>query len=319
MSDVLVVAEHRRGEVQSATFESISAARELADDESVIVGVIGGNSEEFVDAVNRTDVDRVITIDDGIDFNHGVYCQAVVTLVNRTGVNRVLLPHSATTMDYAPAVAERLGYPIVTAVTGIKSNDPIQVKRGMYGGKVQTTVEVAPERAVLTVQEGNFPAADGVGDAEVESLEVQIDREAIGTTVTGHQEIKTGDVDITTKDFLIGVGRGVQDEENLPLLETLADVTGGTLAASRPVVDNGWLPVDRQVGQSGTAVSPRVYLAIGISGAPQHVNGIRNADEVIAINNDPHAPIFDVADYGIVGDLFDVVPALIEECGGTPP
>ena len=137
--------------------------------------------------------------------------------------------------------------------------------------------------------------------------------------MTGFEEVGGGDVDITDADVLVSVGRGIEEEENLALVEALADALGATLSSSRPIVDNGWLPKNRQVGQSGKVVTPDVYIAIGISGAVQHVAGMKGAETIVAINNDPSAPIYDLADYGIVDDLFDVVPALIEEFGGEPP
>ncbi|MCF2241253.1 electron transfer flavoprotein subunit alpha/FixB family protein, partial [Halobacterium salinarum] len=146
-----------------------------------------------------------------------------------------------------------------------------------------------------------------------------IDEDAIGATVNGFEEVGGGDVDIADAEFLVSVGRGIEEEENIALVEALAETTGATLSSSRPIVDNGWLAKNRQVGQSGKQVTPDVYLAVGISGAVQHVAGMKGADTIIAVNTDPNAPIFDIADYGIVGDLFDVVPALIEEFGGEAP
>jgi electron transfer flavoprotein alpha subunit len=137
--------------------------------------------------------------------------------------------------------------------------------------------------------------------------------------VNGFEEVGGGDVDISEAEFLVSIGRGIEEEENLELIEALVEATGATLSSSRPIVDNGWLPKNRQVGQSGKQVTPDVYLAIGISGAVQHVAGMKGADTIIAVNTDSNAPIFDIADYGVVGDLFDVVPQLIEEFGGEPP
>ena len=138
-------------------------------------------------------------------------------------------------------------------------------------------------------------------------------------SVNGFEEVGGGDVDITEADVLVSVGRGIDEEENIPLIEELADTLGATLSSSRPIVDNGWLPKNRQVGQSGKVVTPDVYIAVGISGAVQHVAGMKGADTIIAINTDPSAPIYDIADYGIVNDLFDVVPELIEQFGGEAP
>jgi electron transfer flavoprotein alpha subunit len=185
----------------------------------------------------------------------------------------------------------------------------------MYESKVETTVEVGSDRAVLTVRSGEWPPTEDGGDADVVPVDVAIDESRVGSKVTGYEEVGGGEVDITEADVLVSIGRGIEEEDNLPLVEELADALDATISASRPVVDSGWLPKDRQVGQSGKVVTPDVYIAIGISGAVQHVAGMKGSDTIVAINTDPNAPIFDIADYGIVDDLFDVVPALVDAFG----
>ncbi|MFC6766685.1 electron transfer flavoprotein subunit alpha/FixB family protein, partial [Natrinema soli] len=182
----------------------------------------------------------------------------------------------------------------------------------MYGGKVETTNELAGE-AVVTIRSAEWPQAEGTGDASIEAFDADIDEDAIGSTVTGFEEVAGGDVDISEAELLVSIGRGIEEEENLDLIRDLADALGATLSSSRPIVDNGWLPKNRQVGQSGKVVTPDVYIAIGISGAVQHVAGMKGSDTIVAINTDPNAPIMDIADYAIVDDLFDVVPELIDK------
>jgi electron transfer flavoprotein alpha subunit len=228
----------------------------------------------------------------------------------------VLAPNSVNGLDYVPALAQHLGWPLVTDAVALDTEDGLTVTREMYGGKTEGTIDVAGDRAVLTVRGGEWPAAEGSGEAEVSAFDVNIDEDAVRSTVTGFQEVGAGDVDIADADVLVSVGRGIDEEDNLDIIHDLADALDATVSASRPIVDNGWLPKDRQVGQSGKVVSPDVYIAIGISGAVQHVAGMKGAETIIAINDDPSAPIYDIADYGIVDDLFDVVPALTEEFGG---
>jgi electron transfer flavoprotein alpha subunit len=194
----------------------------------------------------------------------------------------------------------------------LSHDDGLTATRELYGSKVESTVRVEAERAVATVRGGEWPAAEASGDAAVEPFDVDVDESRVRSRVTGFVETATGDVDIADADVLVSVGRGIGEEENLELVERLADAMGATLSASRPIVDSGWLPKNRQVGQSGKVVTPDVYLAVGISGAVQHVAGMKGADTIVAINTDPNAPIFDIADYGVVADLFDVVPALID-------
>ncbi|MFY4815773.1 electron transfer flavoprotein subunit alpha/FixB family protein [Haloarcula sp. AONF1] len=313
MADVLVAAEHRRGALRDVTYEAITAGRELADARGgdLHVAVVGGDVDGFAEDVNREGVDAIHAVDDGEEFDHNAYQAAVSTLADRIDAGAVVLPNSVNGLDYAPALAEDLGAPIVTDAVGIAYDDGLTVTREMYGSKVETTVDVAGDRFVLTVRGGEWPPAEGVGDATVEAADVDIPES--GARVTGFEEVGGGDVDIADADVLVSVGRGIEEEENLELVEELADALGATLSASRPIVDNGWLPKNRQVGQSGKVVTPDVYIAVGISGAVQHVAGMKGSDTIIAINTDPNAPIFDIADYGIVGDLFDVVPELIDE------
>ncbi|EMA61665.1 electron transfer flavoprotein subunit alpha [Halorubrum distributum JCM 13561] len=313
MADVLVAAEHRRGALRDVTYEAITAGRELADARGgdLHVAVVGGDVDGFAEDVNREGVDAIHAVDDGEEFDHNAYQAAVSTLADRIDAGAVVLPNSVNGLDYAPALAEDLGVPVVTDAVGIEYDDGLTVTREMYGSKVETTVDVAGDRFVLTVRGGEWPPAEGVGDATVEAAEVEIPES--GARVTGFEEVGGGDVDIADADVLVSVGRGIEEEENLELVEELADALGATLSASRPIVDNGWLPKNRQVGQSGKVVTPDVYIAVGISGAVQHVAGMKGSDTIIAINTDPNAPIFDIADYGIVGDLFDVVPELIDE------
>ena len=310
---VLVVAEHRRGDLRDVSYEAITAGRELADKRGsdLHVAVIGGDVDAFAEELNREGVDAIHAVDDGEEFDHNAYRTAAAALADRLDAGAVVTPNSVNGLDYAPALAEALGVTLVTDAVGIDYDDGLTVTREMYGSKVETTVDVAGDRFVLTVRGGEWPPAEGVGDATVEAADVDVPES--GARVTGFEEVGGGDIDIADADVLVSVGRGIEEEENLELVEELADALGATLSASRPIVDNGWLPKNRQVGQSGKVVTPDVYIAVGISGAVQHVAGMKGSDTIIAVNTDPNAPIFDIADYAIVGDLFEVVPELIEE------
>jgi len=315
--DVLAVAEYRRGALRDVSFELLSAGRALADGTGgqLHVAVVGGDVDAFADELNREGVDAVHTVDYGEEFNHDVYVQAVAALHAELDPAVLVMPNSVDGLDYAPAVAGRLDLPLVTDCVGLEAGDGLVATREMYGSKVETTVE-APLPAAVTIRSAEWPPTEGAGDASVEAFDASIDEAAIRSTVTGFEEAGGGDVDITEAEVLVSIGRGIGEEDNLDLVFDLAEALGATVSSSRPIVDSGWLPKNRQVGQSGKTVTPDVYLAIGISGAVQHVAGMKGADTIVAINTDPNAPIFDIADYGIVGDLFDVVPALIEAFGG---
>jgi electron transfer flavoprotein alpha subunit len=313
--DVLAVAEHRRGSLRDVSYELITAGRELAADAGgdLHLAVVGGDVDAFAEKLNREGVDAIHTVDYGEEFNHDVYTQAVEALYDDLAPSYLLLPNTVNGLDYAPAVAEGLDLPLVTDAVALDAEGGLTVTREMYGSKVETTVEVDADRAVVTIRDAEWPGAEAPGDAPVEPFEFAVDEAAIGSTVTGFEEVGGGDVDITDAEVLVSVGRGIEEEDNLDIVFDLADALGATVSSSRPIVDNGWLPKNRQVGQSGKVVTPEVYIAIGISGAVQHVAGMKGAETIVAINTDPSAPIFDLADYGIVDDLFEVVPALTEE------
>jgi len=312
---VLAVAEHRRGDLRDVSLELVTAGRRLADATGgdLDVVVVGGDVDAFAERLDREGVDTVYTVDEGEEFNHGVYADAVEQLHAELEPTALVAPNSVNGLDYVPAVAERLDVPLITDVIDFEAGDGIEVTREQYGGKVETTYDLDADQYAVTIRPAEWPKAESTGDATVEPFDADIDDDAIGATVNGFEEVGGGDVDITEADVLVSVGRGIDEEENIPLIEELADTLGATLSSSRPIVDNGWLPKNRQVGQSGKVVTPDVYIAVGISGAIHHVAGMKGADTVVAVNTDPSAPIFDIADYGVVDDLFDVVPELIEQ------
>jgi len=318
MTDVLAVAEHRRGELRDVSLELLGAGRAVADDTGgdLHVAVVSGDVDGYAEQLDRPGVDAIHTVAYGEEFNHDVYTQAATALVDHLDPVLVLLPHTVDGLDYAPAVAERLARPLVTDAIDLAYDGGFAVTREMYGSKVETTIDVDADAAVVTIRPTEWGYPDGTGEADIHPFDVTIDESAIGSTVTGYEEAGGGDVDIADADVLVSVGRGIDEEENIDLIFDLAEALDATVSASRPIVDNGWLPSNRQVGQSGKVVSPDIYIAIGISGAVQHVAGMKSSETIIAINTDPNAPIFDIADYGIVDDLFDVVPELIAEFGG---
>jgi electron transfer flavoprotein alpha subunit len=310
MTDVLVVAEHRRGDLRPVSYELVTAGRDLAEDlgGALHVAVIGGDVDRFAERLDREGVDAVDAVEAGEEFNHDVSVAATAALFDRLDPRVVLLPNSANGLDYAPAVATRLSIPIVTDVVGLTGGEEMVLTRELYESKVTATIELSADASVVTIREGAWPAAEEPGDAAIESDDVDVDDASIRSRVRGYEEIGVGDV--ASADVVIAVGRGVGSEANLEPIERLADALDATRAGFEPVVDAGCLPTDRQVGRSGARVTADVYLALGVAGAPQHVAGIGDAETVVAVNVDPDAPIFDVADYGVVGDLHEVVAAL---------
>ncbi|MFB6129460.1 MAG: electron transfer flavoprotein subunit alpha/FixB family protein, partial [Salinigranum sp.] len=271
MSDVLAVAEHRRGELRDVSYELVTAGRELADATGgdLHLAVVSGDVEAFAERLNLEGVDVVHTVDYGEEFNHDVYLQAVEGLFEAIGPRVLLMPNSVDGLDYAPAAANALDLPLVSDAVGLDLDGSLVATREMYGSKVETTVEVDAEQVAVTVRPGEWPPTEDAGEADVVAADVEIDESAVRSRVTGYEEVAGGDVDITEADVLVSIGRGIEEEENLDLIFDLAEALDATVSASRPIVDNGWLPKNRQVGQSGKVVTPDVYIAIGISGAVQ--------------------------------------------------
>jgi electron transfer flavoprotein alpha subunit len=305
----LVVAEHLRGELRPVTLELVSAAKEL--DDPIAVAVIAKDPAPLADAVNVNGVDEVLTVQvDQEEFENDVYQQAVEAVIEAKQPQVVLLGFTVNSMGFGPALATKLGAGLASDVFGLaKESDSVVATRAFYGSKVNAEVEFpGHERVILLLRPTAWAPAEGAGSATQEALDVSIS----GSRAT-HQdfvEVATGDVDITTADFLLSVGRGIGDKENLPQFEELAEKMGATLSVSRPIVDQGWMPNSRQVGQSGKTVKPKVYLALGISGAVQHLAGMKTSGTIIAVNSDPEAAIFNVAHYGAVADLFEVAEEL---------
>lgn len=313
MSDtILVVAEHRDGAISDVTGEAVAVGATLAD--SVELVLIAESPDELIEDLSYAPVDTIHTYEYPELFNHDAYAGAITRLAAKRDVSAIVAGQTVNGMDYVPAVAERLDWPLLTDAIDIdRGGAGFRVTGEAYGSKVETTLEISSTPAVISLRPGEWEQSDTGGDPEVNVLDISIPPEEIKTEVSGIEAVAGGAVDITDADVLVSIGRGIGEEENIELIERLADALDATISASRPIVDAGWLPPDRQVGQSGKTVTPEVYLAIGISGAVQHVAGMKGAETIIAINDDPNAPIFEIADVGIVDDLFEVVPALIEE------
>ena len=279
---------------------------------SVSVLVIGSDAGSFTAALGADGVSEVLTAGSSLArFEAAAWTAVVAAAIASVEPSLVLCGHTIDSMGFAPALAARDGLGFASDAVGIHWDGGLRVRRGAYGDKLVAELEF-PGKAcsIVTVRAGIFPAAEaGSGSAPVRALDVALDG-AAGSEHVEYREAAGGDVDITKADFLLSIGRGVEDKDNIPRFQELADKLGATLSSSRPLVDAGWMPSARQVGQSGKTVKPRVYLAFGISGAVQHLAGMRGADTIIAVNTDPEAPIFGVAHYGAVADLFEVADEL---------
>ncbi len=307
--NALVVAEHVRGELRPVTLELIAAAKGLGG--RVEVAVIARDPAAFTDAVNVEGVDEILAVEVGAEeFENDVYQHAVEHLIAERGPDVVLLGFTVGSMGYGPALAAKLGTGFASDVLALREEDgAVVAERSFYGAKVNAELDFpGHDRVVLLLRPTAWPPAEGAGSAPVTA--VAVSPPASRARHAGWVEAQAGDVDITTSDFLLSVGRGIGDKENLEQFQELADAMGATLSSSRPLVDAGWMPSARQVGQSGKTVKPKVYLALGISGAVQHLAGMKSSGTIIAVNTDPEAAIFNVAHYGAVADLFEVAEEL---------
>jgi electron transfer flavoprotein alpha subunit len=317
---ILVVAEHRGGKLNRATWEAIAAAQQLAAGQPVAIAVVGANVGSIASDVAAAQVQEVVTLDNAAlePYTPDGFTAALQQAIEQLKPAVVILPHTYQTRDFAPKLAARLDRALITDVTAIKLDPrgPSRFVRPMFQGKLSADV-VAEGAAphVVTVQIGSFradAAAKGASPAPVRALTVTIDGAAVRQEPEPPFQEARQAVDLSQAERIVSVGRGIKEADKLPVAQGLAAALHAELAASRPICDAGWLPMERQVGSSGQTVAPKLYLALGISGAIQHLVGMKGSQTIVAINKDADAPIFEVADYGIVGDLFEIVPAMIE-------
>jgi electron transfer flavoprotein alpha subunit len=319
MEEILVVAEHRKGELRDVTWEMLSKGGQLAESmgADIEVALLGKDVTAFAEAL-KPKVKRVLLIEDSRleAFNAETYKKTLAQLITERKPLLTLIGHTAMGMDFAPCLAAHLKMPLVSDCIEIEVKDEtFSLTRQVYGGKVNAKVSFLKKGPyMITVRPGAFPVAEkGPLGGKIVSIPSPLTDEGLARRFLGYVEAAAGEVDITQADILVSIGRGIKEAENIPLIKELANALGGTLSCSRPVVDKKWLPKSCQVGTSGKTVKPKVYVAIGISGAFQHIAGMKGAGTIIAINKDPKAPIFSVAQYGIVADLFKIVPVLKEK------
>lgn len=318
---VLVVAEVRKGAVRDISLELLTAGAELARQGAgpVRVLVVAEDPARHADVLNVPEVDEVLTVTSpAANFEAHLQAHAVSEAITSLEPLIVLAGHTVDSMGFAAAVAARLDLGFASDVTSLSLVDGgLRAQRGSYGGRLVADVDFPGRTCVMALlRPGAYQAAAaGGGSATVRDAGLVLDASQAATEHLGFVEADAGDVDITKADFLLAIGRGIEEESDVPKMMELAESIGATLVSSRPLVDAGWLPGSRQVGQSGRTVSPKVYLALGISGAVQHLMGMRNSQTIIAVNTNAAAPIFSVADYGVVADLHDVSEALGEQFG----
>jgi electron transfer flavoprotein alpha subunit len=317
---ILVIAEQRDGKLNRATWETIVGAQQLANTSGAPVSVLvpGAQAAAVGAELAAAQVAEVVTVEHAAlePYTPDGFTATLQAVITQLSPAHVLLPHSYQTRDFAPKLAARLDRALVTDVTAIKAaGSDTAFVRPMFQGKL--TADVVPQGPAphfITFQIGAYrvdQVVKGSAAAPVRALEVTVDASTIREKPEAPFQQARQAVDLSQAERIVSVGRGIKEQSNIALAQQLAEALGAEIAASRPICDAGWLPMERQVGSSGQTVAPKLYLALGISGAIQHLVGMKGANTVVAINKDPDAPIFEIADYGIVGDLFEIVPAMI--------
>jgi electron transfer flavoprotein alpha subunit len=315
---ILVVAEQRDGRLNRATWEAVAAAQKAGG--PVTIAVLGSDVDGVAAELAAADVAGVLVVASPAlaEYTADGYVAALASLIEREKPALVFFPHTYQARDFAPALAARLDRVLITDATAVrKKDDGLVYVRPVFQGKLNADVAASgPSPHLVTFQIGAYradAAARGASPAPVRKADVTVDAAAIRQRPEAPFKEAKQAVDLSQAERIVSVGRGIKGQEHLKIAEELAQALGAQIAASRPICDAGWLPMDRQIGSSGQTVAPKLYVALGISGAIQHLVGMKGSRTIVAVNKDAEAPIFEVADYGIVGDLFEVVPAMIAE------
>ncbi len=317
--DILIVLEENNGQIHRMGLESIAAGQRLSDEMGLTAGalVLGGNADGLADQASKYQLGEVVKVNDALlgSYSADGYSEAVKQIIDQENPTYVLFGHTYQVRDYVPRLSAKLNKPFLVDNIAIRveNGQPIFTKQ-MFNAKLSADVEANGSGPFLvSFQSAAFSMdAAAAGSASIRESTVQLDTAMIRTKSEPPFQEEAGGVDLTSADIIVSIGRGIGKEENIPLAVELSKALGGELAASRPVVDSGWLPSAHQIGSSGQSVSPKLYLALGISGAIQHVVGMKGSKNIVTINKDPDAPIFEISDYGVVGDILEIIPKLTE-------
>src|SRR5579872_3903354 len=319
MSGILIVTEQQNGAWNRMSMETLAAGQQLAGElgQTASAAVVGQGIDALANELATKKLDRVYAVGHELlkSYTADGFTAAVEQLIRKVQPSLVLFPHTYQVRDFAPKLATRFNQVLISDVVSFRTEggSPIFVRQ-LFQGKLNADVKPGgPAPHFASIQAGAYRAENlQEGSAQVETFAPELKAASIRSKPMEPFRESARAVDLTAAEIIVSVGRGIKEKDNIHVVEELAQALGAELAASRPICDNGWLPMERQVGSSGQTVSPKVYLAVGISGAIQHLVGMKGSKAIVAINKDVNAPIFEVADYGIVGDLFEVVPALVE-------
>jgi len=317
---ILVIVEQREGKLNRVSWETLAAGQSLATAMgwNLEAAVLGSGVGAIANEVAGKKVGKVYDLESPtlVSYTPDAFSAALKQFLSSVQPRLVLMPHTYQVRDVIPKLATSMGSTVISDCIGFRKEGELLFTRQMFQGKFAADVSFNCDAPwFVTFQSGAFrgdQAEAGASAAPVETVNIDIPADAIRTKPQPPFKEAKQAVDLTQAEVIISVGRGIKEQKNIELAKQLAEALGGEIAASRPICDSGWLPMDRQIGSSGQTVAPKLYLALGISGAIQHLVGMKGANTIVAINKDPDAPIFEIADYGIVGDLFEIVPAIIE-------
>src|SRR5256714_7220678 len=314
---ILVFIEHRAGVLNKTSLEAIAAAQQLGNSISAKPTAVVLGAASLANEIAAYDLEKVVSVDHQqlAEYTPDAYATAMEQVVRALDPQYVVMSHTYLVRDFAPKVAARFAKGLIGDCIRMKAEkEKVVFTRRLFLGKLDADIVSDDDKPVfVTFQSGAFRGDQAMkgSEAPVESMQVEVSEPRMKPE-TPFQEVKQA-VDLSKAEIIVAIGRGIKSKDNIALAEKLCEALGADLAASRPICDAEWLPIDRQIGSSGQTVAPKLYIALGISGAIQHLVGMKNSQTIVAINKDPEAPIFDVADYGIVGDLFEALPVLTEE------
>ena len=313
--DILVVLEENRGILHRMSREAIAGAQKLASKMNLSVSAlaIGENADMLANEVANTNIQEILVVKNDLvaSYNADGYAETVKQIIGQESPKIIIVGHTYQTRDYFPRVSAKLDIPFIPDIIGVQPGDDPVFNKSVFNAKLAADLTAETEQVLISFQSAAY-SEDEIesGKPLTREISINLDSAVIRSESEQPFQDEAGEIDLESAEIIVSVGRGIEKEENLPIAFDFAKAVGGEIASSRPVVDSGWLPLFRQIGSSGQNVSPKLYFALGISGAIQHVVGMKGSKNIIAVNKDSSAPIFEIADYAVVGDLLEIIPKL---------
>ena len=306
--------EHNNGKINTNSLESLRASQEICNNNDGEIFCITFNSD-IAEELKQYDIKEILLLENNnlVNYSPLFFTKAAEYLIKEINPDLIVFGHTYQTRDWVPRLSARLDIPFITDCTGIKFEDNIKFIRQLYQGKVSADYFVSSYPLIVSFQSGSY-RSDQLSNGSATIKTVSLDLDNVQKIIHPGDKFQESEskVDLSQANIIVSIGRGIGKEDNLPMVHELANKLGGNVASSRPIVDSGWLEPFHQIGSSGQTVAPKLYLALGMSGAIQHIVGMKGSQNIIVINKDPNAPFFELADYAVVGDILEIIPKLIE-------